>query len=270
VYRAEGEAWLASAAAETLLLPLLCVCLCHLQVLQQCSPVTHGLLNVLKRVFIIVGCAMLLGSPLTALQLPGVVVANAAGAVYALQQSGAATVIMGSSSSSSSSRSSAAGNFECLDGKTGDRDKPRRSWFGSGGPSHTPAGHSLSRLVHTVAGTLLVSALFLAYVVAALQSSSNSSSSVHTHVQQQQHVVQPEAVERFLVRDIQRIQCLTALHEASKVGHGGMCRRLAAANSSSNSSLHCEVLRSVQVASQLRWYPDSQQHSQARASRLQL
>lgn len=289
---------------------------CPLQVLQQCSLVLHGLLNVLKRVFIIVGCAVLLGTPLTGPQILGVVVANAAAALYATQQATTsvhsnskvsinicpqATISVNSHSKISSTTPTASVHsnsnisnstvLEQLDTKSGGTGKCRSSWFGS---AQTPSAAALSSLVHLVGATFIVSALFLAYVVAALQSGV-----VHQHGQQQQQQLQShqllhlqlqqewttpfstgtlaaaagagatadfsstviygfseastkssnaslpyaltgsnstvvvssdaaesaapaisEAVERFLVRDFGRIQCLTALHEASKVSGG--------------------------------------------------
>jgi hypothetical protein len=240
------------------------------QVLQQCSPVMHGMLNVLKRVFIIVGCAVLLGSPLTAAQVIGVLVANAAAAAYAMQQ--AQPPGPAGCSSNYAAASSAAAAAEHIDSGCQDKTKARQSWFGSG---QTPSVQALSRLVNIVVATLVVSALFLAYVVAALQSSSVSQQQqgqaqqlqshqlLHLQLQQEWEprytaaaatagvpgrsvdggvytssmgttvssssalvngtaagagaVKVSEAVQKYLVRDFGRIQCLTALHEASKV-----------------------------------------------------
>jgi hypothetical protein len=241
-----------------------------LQVLQQCSPVMHGMLNVLKRVFIIVGCAVLLGSPLTVTQLVGVLAANAAAAAYAMQQVQAPRSV--GSSGAYAAAAAAAAAAEHSDSQCEDRIKARRSWLGGG---QTPSIQALSRLVYVVGTTLVVSALFLAYVLAALQSSNvpqqqqgqvqqlQSHQLLHLQLQQEWEpayaaaaatagvtggfadgggytlsmgtaessnsasvngraagagaVKLSEAVQKYLVRDFGRIQCLTALHEASKV-----------------------------------------------------
>jgi len=224
----------------------------------------HGVLNVVKRVMIILMCAVLLGRPLNTLQLMGIVVANAAAAAYAMLEAAGPPQPGSVSLTQVLTLPAASGAARITSTAADDRGKvgkgSRGSWFG-GVPSSPST--TLSRLVTVVGATLAISALFVAYVIACLHSSVTVQQQQRQQELQltQQHQLQPEQqiqlrllpegqwestaaaswpgltagvagplmaanvsmpgvpdyVERFLVRDMGRVHCLRALHEASKV-----------------------------------------------------
>lgn len=201
---------------------------CLLQVLQSCSPVTHGMLNVLKRVCIIVACAALLGRPLTFSQLLGIALANVAAAAYAARQlpgASAAVVVSGCYRGSSTCSSGLAGD-SCTAAAAADthggcehdyshaqrglnKKGARCSWFGyapargsysttstnSSGSASLSSAKAQGRLVGVVGATILVSAVFLAYVIAALHAPAVR---IQHH---QQHHLQQHMLEQWLQQD---------------------------------------------------------------------
>lgn len=211
------------------------------------------------------------GTPLSAWQLLGVAVANAAAAAFALRQSAAVYCTVCRSSTAAAAAETEAEECSC----TGKHAREKSRAAGSG-PGRTSSAQALGRLVYIVGATLLVSALFLAYVLAALQphqhfTHSKQQQQLQPHLLQHPRLLQDplqqrqgsafllstaeattgnpaaawpqgfiqaatsqqqyeggasinssapalsESVQRFLVRDFGRLQCLTALHEASKV-----------------------------------------------------
>lgn len=225
----------------------------------------HGVLNVVKRIMIILMCAVLLGRPLNTLQLMGIVVANAAAVAYAMLEAAGPTQPGGGSRIQGLTLPAACGAARTA-AVADDRGRVQKGSRGSlsGGVPLSPST-TLSRLVTVVGATLITSALFIAYVIACLHSSvvvQQRQQQQQLQLTQPQHQLQPQQqqiqirlppeglweptaaamwpglttgvtgplmaanismlgvpdyVERFLVRDMGRVQCLRALHEASKV-----------------------------------------------------
>lgn len=211
-----------------------CACVCVsvcMQVLQHCSPVLHAVLNVMKRLVVIMGCVVLTRTPLTAWQVVGIITANIAAALLAMERP-AASLPRPADDAYESCPAAPPHTGSCGAALPSHAPLLPGSSFGKSHASAAGRGASadpsmLARLAYIMAVVITSCVLCLGFVLVAFaqagggggcaaarhqapaQLSPNTTTSIRSEVS--------DAALRFALRDIQRVQCLQTLHDVSKV-----------------------------------------------------
>lgn len=167
----------------------------------------HAMLNVMKRLVVVVAAALLISTHLTSLQLVGLVTANVCTAFLSISKpSDKAEVV------TDTAEQLPAG--ECCG------HKPSR------GLQHTPPSSSqvMTRLARLSAVVLTTCAVCLAAVLAALMQARTNTPPVLVQpvsYGSSQNGISSQApvwtASQFIMRDARRLQCLRDLHNASRV-----------------------------------------------------
>ena len=210
------------------------------QVLQHCSPVLHAVLNVMKRMVVLMACVMMTRTPFTQLQMVGVVISHIAAGLMSIQKTG-----LHSSSHSADILPAAIADREVLTETASGVEASNNAATAAPTSATAPAAitteqsttsnsnearnQHLGRLAIVIAVVAMASTVGVMCVLFTFQQP--SSSGLRTvSVQGSKHAISLHAAvspgsttelvwnpSHFVFRDAQRVKCLRTLHDVSKV-----------------------------------------------------